>query len=77
MTGMSTLNIDEEDLADTESISDVRCSSCADRLEVGLSRAGLTRRTVQKPSRRPRAGLGLVVDVQDIFAVLDVLHRRR
>jgi hypothetical protein len=77
MTGMSTLNIDEENLADTESIFGFRCPSCADHLEVGLSRAGLTRPSAQKPSRRPRAGLGLVGDVQDIAAVLDVLHRRR
>jgi hypothetical protein len=66
-----------KDLMSTRLIADRRFSSWEDHLEVGLARAGLTRRAEPKPSRRRCAGPALVGDVQDIAGVLDVLDRRR
>ncbi len=61
----------------TRFIADLQFPSWEDHLEVGLTRAGLTRRAEPKPSRRRRAGLALVGDVQDIAGVLEVLDRQR
>ena len=74
---MSATYLDEKDLIDTDLIAEFDCPTYEDHLEVGLARAGLTRRATPKPSRRRHAGRGLVGDVQDITAVLDVLDRRR
>ena len=61
----------------TRLIADLQSPSWEKHLEVGLARAGLTRRAEPKPSGRRRAGLALVGDVQDIAGVLDVLDRQR
>jgi hypothetical protein len=66
-----------KDLMSARLITDLPFPSWEDHLEVGLARAGLTRRAEPKPSRRRRAGLALVGDVQDIAGVLDVLDRQR
>ncbi|RFU18914.1 hypothetical protein [Geodermatophilus marinus] len=61
----------------TRLTADLQFPSWEDHLEVGLARAGLTRRAEPTPSRRPRAGLALVGDLQDIAGVLEVLDRQR
>lgn len=65
-----------KDLMSAGLITDLQSPSWEDHLELGLARAGLTRRAEPKPSRRRRAGLALVGDVQDIVGVLDVLDRQ-
>ena len=66
-----------KDLMSTRHMADLQFPSWEDHLEVGLARAGLTRRAEPKLSRRRRAGLALVGDVQDMAGVLDVLDRQR
>ena len=66
-----------KDLMSTPLVADLQFPSWEDHLEVGLARAGLTRRAEPKPSRRRCAGPALVGDVQDIAGVLDVLDRQR
>ncbi len=66
-----------KDLMSTGISADLPSPSWEDHLEVGLARAGLTRRAELKPSRRRPVGVALVGDVQDIAGVLDVLDRPR
>ncbi len=66
-----------KDLMSTGISADLHFPSWEDHLEVGLARAGLTRRAELKPSRRRPVGVALVGDVQDIAGVLDVLDRPR
>ena len=61
----------------TRIVAELSSAPWEEHLEVGLVRAGLTRRAEPKPSRGERAGLALVGDVQDIAGVLDVLDRQR
>jgi len=68
---------DEMDDMNAGSPADLRSTPWEDHLQVGLARAGLTRRAAPQPSGHRRAGLALVGDVQDIAEVLDVLDRRR
>ncbi len=77
MIVMTNLIRAENGLVDSALIAERRCASWRDHLEVGLARAGLTRRAEPKPSRPRHTSLGLVGDVQDIATVLDVLDRRR
>ena len=74
---MGTPRIEDQEFIDADPAAEFHRPSYEDHLQVGLVRAGLTGRAGRKPSRRRRAGLGLVGDVQDISAVLDVLDRRR